>query len=168
MQLPLRILFLCTGNSCRSIIAEALANALSGGVLQASSAGSRPTGTVHPRALAVLARHGIAPAAAASKSWDEFEHAPIDVLITVCDAAAGESCPAWLGRGIRARWGVPDPATAEGDELLIERVFERTYSQMRERIEAMLALPLTAMTAAELAAALGDIQRSFSIPPEHR
>lgn len=164
MDLPIRLLFVCTGNSCRSIIAEALANSMADGVLLACSAGSHPTGEVNPGALAVLQRHGIAVSQPRSKSWHEFEDVAIDLVITVCDAAAGESCPAWLGKGIRAHWGVPDPAAARGDAALIERAFERTFSEMQERIEALLALPLRQLSPAELAAALGDIQRRLQRP----
>lgn len=162
MQLPLKILVLCTGNSCRSIIAEALANHLGEGRLHAFSAGSNPTGQVNPYALAVLARHDVPVQAPRSQSWDEFENQPLDLVITVCDNAAGESCPIWLGDTVKAHWGVPDPAhVAESgaDEAVIARAFELTYQQMTCRIERLLALPLEKLSAAELAHELDDIQR---------
>ena len=162
MQLPLKILVLCTGNSCRSIIAEALANHLGAGRLQAFSAGSAPTGQVNPHALAVLARHDVPVHDPRSQSWDAFEDQPLDLVITVCDNAAGESCPVWLGDTVKVHWGVPDPAhvvDSGADAAVIERAFELTYQQMACRIERLLALPLAQLSAAELAHELDDIQR---------
>jgi len=164
MKLPLRILFLCTGNSCRSIIAEALANHLGEGKLLAFSAGSQPTGQVNANALAVLARQGVPVGTPSSQSWLEYEDVALDMTVTVCDAAAGESCPLWLGDTIKAHWGVADPAYVSGEPEVVTRAFNRTYDEMKQRIEAMLALPLETMTDAELAAAVGDIQRQFSAP----
>lgn len=164
MELPIRVLFLCTGNSCRSIIAESLANHLGNGKLVALSAGSFPTGSVNPGALAVLARHDVPAGEPRSKSWDELADDNIHLAITVCDAAAGETCPAWMGGTLRAHWGVADPAHVQGDADTIGRAFERTYNEMKERIEALLALPLENMKPAELAAALGDIQRRHIRP----
>lgn len=162
MQLPIRVLFLCTGNSCRSIIAEALANHLGAGALEAYSAGSRPTGQVNPHALAVLKRHDVPVGEPRSESLEAFEATPLDLVITVCDAAAGESCPVWLGDAIRAHWGVPDPAEVS-DPDLIESAFERTCRQMEQRLQSMLALPLERLSPAELSAALGDIQRGLEV-----
>jgi arsenate reductase len=168
MELPIRVLFLCTGNSCRSIIAESLANHLGNhqgdGKLVAFSAGSFPTGSVNPGALAVLARQDVPAGEPRSKSWDELADDDIHLAITVCDAAAGETCPVWMGGTLRAHWGVADPAHVQGDEDIIKRAFERTFNEMKERIEALLALPLEKMKPAELAAALGDIQRRFNRP----
>ena len=164
MELPIRVLFLCTGNSCRSIIAESLANHLGKGKLVALSAGSFPTGSVNPGALAVLARHDVPAGEPRSKSWDELADDDIHLAITVCDAAAGETCPVWMGGTLRAHWGVADPAHVQGDEDIIKRAFERTFNEMKERIDALLALPLEKMKPAELAAALGDIQRRFNRP----
>src|SRR5690554_5035132 len=168
MELPIRVLFLCTGNSCRSIIAESLANHLGNhlgkGKLVAFSAGSFPTGSVNPGALAVLDRHDVPAGEPRSKSWDELADDDIHLAITVCDAATGETCPVWMGGTLRAHWGVADPAHVQGDEDTIKRAFERTFNEMRERIEALLGLPLEKMKPAELAAALGDIQRRFNRP----
>jgi arsenate reductase (thioredoxin) len=162
MKLPLRVLFLCTGNSCRSIIAEALANHLGAGRLEAFSAGSQPTGEVNPNALKVLARHQIPVGEVASQSWDEFADQAFDLVVTVCDNAAGESCPVWLGKTLKAHWGVADPAPVQGDDETVARAFERTLRALEVRLEALLALPLATLKPAELVAALGDIQQRLS------
>lgn len=177
MQTPIRILFLCTGNSCRSIIAEALANQLGGGRLKAFSAGSFPSGKVNDDALSVLARHDITVIDPSSQSWSEYEHVEIDLVITVCDAAANESCPVWLGRAAngdagrdgtdreqtaKAHWGVADPAYVSGSAAEIEAAFELTYEQMKRRIEALLQQPLESIDAQVLQRAAAEIQRECS------
>ncbi|MDF1765972.1 MAG: arsenate reductase ArsC [Gammaproteobacteria bacterium] len=128
-----RVLVLCTGNSCRSIMAEALINHLGAG--KAQSAGSAPTGTVHPLALATLARHGIAVNAPRSQSWDELAGSQFDVVLTVCNNAAQESCPYFAGAPSRLHWDIPDPAAARGTEAEIEAVFDQVFSQLRQSIE---------------------------------
>lgn len=135
----MNILFLCTGNSCRSILAEATFNALAPAGWRAMSAGSQPTGEVHPRSIALLKRKGIATEGYFSKSWDNLPATP-DIVITVCSNAAGETCPAYLGKVLRAHWGVDDPAKATGSEADIEASFENAYRILRLRIEAFLAL----------------------------
>ena len=141
----MNVLFLGTGNSCRSILAEAVFNHLAPAGWHALSAGSRPTGQVHPRSLAVLAREQISTAGVASKSWDHLPAAPA-IVITVCASPAGATCPAYrnpaLGPGVRAQWGVDDPAHASGSEAEIDAAFLRAYRILRARIEALLALPL--------------------------
>ena len=137
----MNILFLCTGNSCRSILAEATFNHLAPSGWTAMSAGSQPTGQVHPRSLALLAREGIAIEGYRSKSWDQLALAP-DVVITVCASAAGETCPAYLGRVLRTHWGVEDPAHATGTDAQIDAAFLAAYRLLRTRIEAFFALPL--------------------------
>jgi arsenate reductase len=137
-----QLLFLCTGNSGRSILAEATFNHLAHSGWRALSGGSRPTGQVNPRSLALLRRMGIATAGCRSKSWEELRQTP-DVVITVCASAAGESCPAYLGPAVRAHWGVEDPAQAIGSDAQIDAAFEQAYRTLRRRIEALLALPLT-------------------------
>jgi arsenate reductase len=137
----MNILFLCTGNSCRSILAEATFNALAPKGMRAISAGSKPAGYVHPRSIALLKRKGIATDGYFSKSWDNLPVIP-DVVITVCGNAAGETCPAYLGKVMRAHWGVDDPAKATGTEAEIDASFEEAYLILRQRIEAFLALPL--------------------------
>lgn len=135
------VLFLCTGNSCRSVLAEATFNALAGPEWRAMSAGSHPTGTVHPRSLALLQREGISTDGLHSKSWTDLPAVP-DLVITVCGNAAGETCPAYLGPALRTHWGVEDPAKATGTEADIDAKFERAYRTLRARIEAFLKLPI--------------------------
>lgn len=137
----MNILFLCTGNSCRSILAEATFNHLAPPGWRAMSAGSKPTGQVHPRSLALLAREGIATAGYHSKSWDNLPVTP-DLVLTVCANAAGETCPAYLGPVLRSHWGVDDPAHATGADAEIDAAFTTAYRTLRARIEAFLALPL--------------------------
>jgi arsenate reductase len=138
----MNILFLCTGNACRSILAEAIFNALAPTGMRAMSAGSHPTGEVHPRSIALLKQKGISTEGYYSKSWNDLPSVP-DIVITVCDNAAGETCPAYLGKVIRAHWGVDDPAKATGSEAEINACFESTYFILRKRIEALLAIDLT-------------------------
>jgi len=137
----MNVLFLCTGNSCRSILGEAIFNHLAPPAWHAVSAGSQPTGTVHPRSLALLERAGIATAGYHSKSWDHLAVTP-DIVITVCANAAGETCPAYLGPVLRSHWGVEDPARATGTEAEIDAAFDAAYHILRARIEAFFALPL--------------------------
>lgn len=137
----MNILFLCTGNSCRSILGEATFNHLAPAGWKAMSAGSRPTGQVHPRSLALLTREGISTEGYYSKSWNDLPETP-DIVVTVCASAAGEACPAYLGAALRTHWGVEDPAHATGTDAEIDAAFTTTYRILRARIEAFLALPL--------------------------
>ena len=137
----MRVLFLCTGNSCRSILGEATFNELAPPDWRAMSAGSQPTGKVHPRSLALLEREGIPTDGYFSKSWNELPATP-DIVITVCASAAGEPCPAYLGPVLRTHWGVDDPAHATGTDAEIDAQFFKAYRTLRNRIEAFLALPL--------------------------
>jgi arsenate reductase len=157
MKLP-EILFLCTGNSCRSILAEATLNGLAQGKLHASSAGSHPAGYVHPRSIALLQREGFATEGLASKSWDNLSSTP-DIVITVCASAAGETCPAYLGPALRAHWGVDDPARATGSEAEIEAAFEGAYRVLRNRIEALLQLPVAQWLAEDPARLRQELER---------
>lgn len=140
----MNVLFLCTGNSCRSILGEATFNHLAPAGWRAMSAGSKPAGYVHPRSLALLAREGISAAGYHSKSWDALPVTP-DIVITVCGSAAGETCPAYLGPVLRTHWGVEDPAHATGTDAEIDAAFMKAYRILRARIEAFLALPLEAL-----------------------
>lgn len=153
----LNVLVLCTGNSCRSVLGEALFNHLGKGRIQAYSAGSHPLGRININALATLARHGLPTEGYKSQSWDEFVDHRIDIAITVCDNAAGEVCPVYLNSAIRAHWGLPDPAHVEGTEAEVIAAFENTYSALEKRIKEMLALPLEDLTDNELKILLNDI-----------
>ncbi len=157
MSAGYNILVLCTGNSARSILGEVLINELGGGDVRAFSAGSHPTGRVNPGAIAKLLREDHAVDGLESKSWDRFsgnDAPPIDLVITVCDNAAGESCPLWNGAPVTVHWGIPDPAR-DGD-------FDSAYDRLRRRIEAMLALPIREMGGDEVTAALAEVHRSAS------
>ncbi|MFI3156745.1 MAG: arsenate reductase ArsC [Methylococcaceae bacterium] len=153
----LKVLILCTGNSCRSVLGEALINHLGCGRFQAFSAGSHPTGRVNANALATLARHGLSTEGFSSQSWDEFDDKGIDIAITVCDSAAGEACPVYLNNTIRAHWGLPDPAHVAGSAEVIEAAFEATYTALEKRVHQLLALPVETMSGAELTEALNKI-----------
>ena len=137
----MNVLFLCTGNSCRSILGEATFNHMAPAGWHAMSAGSNPTGQVHPRSLALLAREGIATEGYYSKSWEDLPQVP-DIVISVCGNAANETCPAYLGPVLRTHWGVDDPAHATGTDAEIDAAFMTAYRILRARIEAFFALPL--------------------------
>src|ERR1051325_472345 len=155
------VLFLCTGNSARSILAEALLNARAEGRLRAHSAGSHPKGEVHPLALTVLRTCQIGTEGLRSKSWDEFasDAAPhMDVVITVCDQAAAEACPLWPGAPVKVHWGLPDPAAVEGSEAERLAAFRRTLPLLEQRVDLMLSLPLEFLSPDELQQQLGVIR----------
>ena len=153
---PFNVLILCTGNSARSILGEALFNHLGKGRVRAFSAGSQPSGKVNPQALETLENHGVPlPSEIRSKSWDEFAApgAPhIDYIFTVCASAAGETCPIWPGHPTTAHWGIADPAHVEPMEARRE-AFEVAYQALEKRIKAFLALDLATMSAKDVAAA---------------
>lgn len=154
------VLFICTGNSARSVIAEGLMNELGNGRFIAFSAGSHPKGSVHPLALKTLAAHHIPTDGFRSKSWDEFagpEAPGLHFVFTVCDQAAGEVCPVWPGQPMTAHWGMPDPATVEGDERAREKAFLDTFITMKRRIQLMLSLPLASLDSMAIQKELKDI-----------
>ena len=156
------VLFLCTGNSARSILAESILGKDGVGRFNAFSAGSHPKGAVNPFALKVLAAHGYPTEGYRSKSWDEFAApgAPkMDFVFTVCDAAAGEACPIWPGQPMIAHWGIEDPAAVEGTDIDKERAFNAAFRYMRNRIAAFVALPLNSLDALSLKAKLREIGR---------
>ena len=153
----LNILVLCTGNSCRSVMVEGLLNHYGKDKVLAFSAGSFPTGNVHPMSLATLKRHGMNDQGYRSKSWDEFKDQPIDILITVCDNAAGEICPIFPSKPIKAHWGVPDPAHFQGTPAEIEAEFDRVFAILERRILALVALPLEQIDNNELQQKLNEI-----------
>jgi arsenate reductase len=137
----LKILVLCTGNSCRSVMAEALINNLGRGRYQAWSAGSVPVGSVHPKSIETLQRHGIDPGQPRSKSWNEFTEQSFELVITVCDQAAGESCPLFPGNPKKLHWGTPDPAKITGSEAEIDAAFDKAFFMLKNRIEGLLSTP---------------------------
>lgn len=163
-QATRNVLFLCTGNSARSIMAEALLNRIGHGRFRAYSAGSHPRGEVHRLALAVLRARGLPTDGLRSKSWEEFARpgAPeMDFILTVCDRAAGEVCPAWPGMPITAHWGVEDPAAAEeGSEEQRLRVFERVMVELEARIRLLTALPADQLDRMSLKRKLDEIGRT--------
>lgn len=136
---PKKILVVCTGNSCRSIMAEALINHLGQGRFQAWSAGSHPAGYVHPGSIATLKRHGINLGRPCSKSWNDLVSQPFDLILTVCDQAAGESCPVFPGQPEKRHWSIPDPARVRGTEDEMNAAFEQAFSLLKKRIEDLLS-----------------------------
>ena len=155
-----KVLFLCTGNSCRSILAEALLNHLGKDNFLAFSAGSFPTGQVHPLALKTLQSKNVPSFGIRSKSWNEFVGQPIDMVITVCDAAAGESCPLFPGKPLKAHWSVADPAKFQGTDEETRAEFSRVCNILEKRIKGLVRLPLDKMDNHELQQklhALGEI-----------
>jgi arsenate reductase len=154
------ILFLCTGNSARSIMAEVILTHLGGARFTASSAGSHPKGTVHPLALETLQSMGLPVDGLRSKSWQEFarpDAPPFDIIVTVCDAAAGEVCPLWPGQPITAHWGVEDPAAFQGTEDAQRVKFREVALILRRRIEQFLCLPLATLDRRTMQAKLQEI-----------
>jgi len=157
------VLFLCTGNSARSILAEAYLNSASGGRFRAFSAGSHPTGKVNPLALELLRKNRISTEGLRSKAWDEFAApgAPrLHFVFTVCDRAAGETCPVWPGQPVTAHWGVPDPAAVERSDEEKRRAFLVAYTQLSTRIRLFLDLPLDKLERQTLQLRLHDIGRA--------
>jgi arsenate reductase len=157
------VLFLCTGNSARSIIAEAILNKIGKGQFRAYSAGSQPKGAVNPGTVRLLQGLGYDTSGFRSKSWSEFAKpgAPaLDFVFTVCDDAAGETCPVWPGQPMTAHWGIPDPAAARGSEAEIALAFSNAYRMLLRRIEIFTALPLASLDRLSLQQKLKDIGRS--------
>lgn len=160
---PYNVLFLCTGNSARSILAEALLRHVGAGRFNAYSAGSQPKGSVHPVALDVLRSAGVSTQGLRSKPWDEFAVADapkMDFVFTVCDNAAGEACPVWPGQPMTAHWGIEDPAAAVGTEFQVRAAFEDAARFMRNRISAFVSLPIASLDKMSLASKLRGIGES--------
>ena len=154
------VLFLCTGNSARSIMAEVMLNQLGRGRFKAYSAGSHPSGRVNPYSVETLRRLGMPTEGLRSKAWDEFAAPgapPIDFVITVCDNAAGEVCPVWPGKPVTAHWGVFDPAAVEGSDEDKRRAFREAAAILRRRIELLLALPLETLDSTALKQKVSEI-----------
>lgn len=160
---PYNVLFLCTGNSARSVMAEAILNRFGAGKFVAHSAGSMPKGEVHPETLALLKRLNYEVSGFRSKNWDEFARPgapPLDFVFTVCDNAAGEVCPVWPGQPMTAHWGVPDPAAATGSAVDIARAFANAYGALQNRIAIFINLPFAGLDRLSLQARLDTIGRT--------
>lgn len=163
MDRPFNVLFLCTGNSARSIISEVMMNAMGAPRFRAYSAGSHPTGGVNPLAIELLQKNRLPTEGLRSKSWDEFAQpgAPqLDFVFTVCDQAAGEVCPIWPGQPITAHWGVEDPAAVEGDDETRRKAFFHAYNRLQNRIQLFLSLPLSKLDRVALTQRLKEIGRA--------
>lgn len=162
---PYNVLFLCTGNSARSILGEAITNDIGQGRLVGYSAGSHPKGDVHPLALDLLRQMHLPTDGLRSKPWDEFAAAgapSMDFIFTVCDSAAGEACPVWPGHPMTAHWGLPDPAAVEGSDVEQRRAFRQTYAALENRIKLFASLPLDSLDRMSLQGNLNAIGRSPS------
>ena len=160
---PYNVLFLCTGNSSRSILAESITNRLGAGRFRGYSAGSQPKGAVHPFTLDLLKKLNFPTAGLRSKSWDEFARpgAPkLDFVFTVCDSAASETCPVWPGQPMTAHWGVPDPAAADGNEAERRLAFADAYRRLHNRISIFVSLPMISLDRLSLQHKLDDIGRT--------
>lgn len=157
------VLFLCTGNSARSILAESLLNQLGKGRLRAFSAGSRPVGRINPFALELLEKNHFPTGELRSKSWDEFaqpDAPPLDFVVTVCDNAAGEVCPVWPEQPMTAHWGIPDPTAVEGSDDVKRHAFVEAMSQLQRRLSAFVSLPFHTLDNMKLQQAVRDIGRT--------
>jgi arsenate reductase len=164
---PYNVLFLCTGNSARSILAEAILNRISGDKFRAYSAGSHPKGQVHPQAMTLLGGMGHDLSGLRSKSWDEFVEPgapPLDFLITVCDDAAGEVCPVWPGHPMTAHWGMPDPASVGRPPAALALAFAETYRILNNRIGLFASLPITGLDRLSLRRRMDEIGLSQDGP----
>jgi arsenate reductase (thioredoxin) len=157
------VLFLCTGNSARSVIAEAILNKVGAGRFRAFSAGSQPKGRVNPNTLTLLRGLGYDVSGFRSKSWEEFARPgapPLDFIFTVCDNAAGEACPVWPGKPMTAHWGIPDPAEATGTDAQIGQAFSEAYRMLNQRIGIFTSLPISQLDSLTLQNRLREIGRS--------
>ncbi len=164
---PLNVLFLCTGNSARSIMAEAILGRLGAPRFKAWSAGSMPKGDVHPLALEILKRNGFQAAGFRSKSWEEFagpDGPKLDFVFTVCDNAAAEVCPVWPGQPMTAHWGVPDPAAAEGNDAQVALAFADAWRMLNNRIGLLVNLPLSSLDRLSLQRRLDQIGEMRDAP----
>lgn len=168
MSVPYNVLILCTGNSARSILAESILNRMGIGKFRAYSAGSMPTGKVNPHAIRLLKSLSYPVDDLRSKSWDEFtrEGAPeFDFIVTVCDNAAGETCPVWLGKPMKAHWGIPDPAAATGSDAEIALAFAESYRQLSNRIGIFVNLPIASLDQMSLKRRMDDIGTTSDTKP---
>ena len=157
----MKILYICTHNRCRSILSEAITNQMSltqaQGRIQAKSAGSQPAGVVHPLSIQYLQEAGISTEGLTSQSWDELEAFEPDVVVTVCDSAAGESCPLWFGKSVKVHWGLADPSKIEGGKEQKAEAFRETIAEIQQRVTDLLALDTEQLTSDELRTALNQL-----------
>ncbi|MDW6001366.1 arsenate reductase ArsC [Vibrio mangrovi] len=153
----MKILYICTHNRCRSILSEAITNHLGGDKLIARSAGSQPVGEVHPLSVRYLQEAGIATDGLQSQSWDEFESFEPDLVITVCDSAAGETCPVYFGKSLQIHWGLADPSKLQGSETEVAQAFRQTIAEIQSRVEKLLTLDVDISDKAAFAAELAQL-----------
>jgi arsenate reductase len=153
----MKILYICTHNRCRSILSEAITNSLSQGLIEAKSAGSQPVGEVHPLSLKFLQQEGYSTDGLQSQSWDEFENFEPDLVVTVCDAAAGEACPLYFGKSLKVHWGLSDPSKIEGDAKELETAFLACINEIAERVKKLQDIAAKNLDVDSLKAALSAI-----------
>ena len=153
----MKILYICTHNRCRSILSEAITNEFAAGELIAKSAGSQPAGEVHPLSIKYLQEAGISTDGLCSQSWDEFEAFAPDLVVTVCDSAAGETCPVWFGKSLKVHWGLADPSKLQGSETQLAEAFKTTIEQIKQRVEQLVNLDVDLKDNVALKAALADL-----------
>ena len=158
----MKILYICTHNRCRSILSEAITNHIAGTAITAKSAGSQPSGVVHPLSIQYLKEAGIVTDGLISQSWDEFETFSPDVVVTVCDSAAGETCPVWFGKTVKVHWGLSDPSKVEGSEEEKAQAFRACISEITERVQKLVPLASQSLSQEELKSALGELGAQVS------
>lgn len=156
----MKVLYICTHNRCRSILSEAITNHYANGKIEAKSAGSQPVGEVHPLSIKYLQEAGIETVGLISQSWDEFEDFAADLVVTVCDSAAGETCPVWFGNSVKVHWGLADPSKLQGTEEELANAFRETIAQIKQRVEQLAALEVDVTDKAALKAALENLGAS--------
>ncbi|WNO11619.1 arsenate reductase ArsC [Teredinibacter sp. KSP-S5-2] len=153
----MKILYICTHNRCRSILSEAITNHFGEGKIQAQSAGSQPVGEVHPLSIKYLNEAGISTEGLRSQSWHDFEEFEPDIVVTVCDSAAGEACPLWFGQTIKVHWGLADPSKLEGSEEDVAAAFRQTIAEIQQRVHGLLKIDFDALTETEIRQALNTL-----------
>lgn len=161
----MKILYICTHNRCRSILSEAITNNLAGNAIRAKSAGSQPAGEVHPLSIKYLSQTGHSTEGLMSQSWSEFESFKPDIVITVCDSAAGESCPLYFGNALKVHWGLNDPSKVEGNDILIEQAFLDCITEITHRVEMLIHLSEQNLDQQSLKAALTSLTASDLVNP---
>jgi len=153
----MNVLYICTHNRCRSILSEAITNHFADGKIIAKSAGSQPLGEVHPLSIQYLQEAGIATEGLRSQSWDDFEQFAPDLVVTVCDSAAGETCPLWFGKSLKVHWGLADPSKLQGSQAHIAEAFRATIEQIKQRVEQLLKLDVDVKDQVAFKAALAHL-----------